>query len=67
MGTEGDADRFAGAEADRDPKMIDVRRDAIDFSGEGDWSSGDMNEITVAVAQVLARPALFSALRWQSG
>jgi hypothetical protein len=66
VGAECDADRFAGAKADRDPEVIDVRRDPINFRGEGDWSSGDMNEIAVPETQVVARPPLFSALMWQA-
>jgi hypothetical protein len=66
VGTECDADRFAGAKADRDPEVIDVRRDTIDFRGEGDWSSGNMNEVAVAKTEVAARPALFFASVWQA-
>ena len=66
MSAKGDADRFAGAKADRDPEVIDVRRDPINFRGECDWSSGNMNEIAVAETQVVARPALFSSSVWQA-
>ena len=66
MRTECDADRFAGAKADRDPEVIEVRRDTINFRGECDWSSGNMNEITGAETQVVARAALFSASVWQA-
>ena len=48
MSTERDADGLAVTEADGDPEVIDVRRNAIDFRGEGDWSANNMNEITVA-------------------
>ena len=64
--TECDPDGFAGAKADRDPEVIEVRRDTINFRGECDWSSGDVNEIAVAETQVVARPPLFSALMWQA-
>jgi hypothetical protein len=66
MGAECDADRCAGAKADRDPEVIDVRRDTIDFRGERDRSSGNMNEIAVVETQVIPRPALFSASVWQA-
>ena len=46
--------------------MIDVRRDPINFRGERDWSSGNMNEITGAETQMVARAALFSASVWQA-
>jgi hypothetical protein len=64
--TECDADRFAGAKADRDPKVIDVRRDTIDFCGECDRSAGNLNEIAVVETQAIARTALFSASVWQA-
>ena len=60
MGTECDADRPASAEVDGDPEVIDVRRDRIDFRDEGNWSSDNMNEITIAEAELLEGSALFS-------
>jgi hypothetical protein len=66
VSAKGDADRFAGAKADRDPEVIDVRRDPINFRSECDWSSGNMNEIAVAETQVVARPARFSTSVWQA-
>jgi hypothetical protein len=66
MGTECDADGLAGAETDRDPEVIDICRDPIDFRGESDWSPGNMNEIAVAQTPMVARSALFSASVWQA-
>ena len=66
MGTECEANGPGSGEADRDPEVIDVPRDAIDFRGERDRSSGNMNEIAVAETEVIARLALFSASMWQA-
>jgi len=66
VSAQRDADRFAYAKADRDPEVIDVRRDPINFRGECDRSSGNMNKITVVEIQVIAWPALFSASVWQA-
>jgi hypothetical protein len=66
VSAECDADRFAGAKADRDPEVIDVRRDPINFRGEGDRSSAHVNEVAVAETEVVARSPLFSALMWQA-
>jgi hypothetical protein len=57
---------LSGAEADRDPEMIDVRWSTINFRGVCDWSSDNVNEIAVVETQVIARPALFSASVWQA-
>jgi hypothetical protein len=65
MRTERDANRLAGAKADRDPEVIDVRRDPVNFRGKRDRSSGNVNEIAVVETEVIARPALFSASMWQ--
>lgn len=65
MRAQCDADRFAGAKADRDPEVIDVCRDPINFRGECDWSADNMNEIAVTETEVIARSALFSASVWQ--
>jgi hypothetical protein len=46
--------------------VIDVRRDPINFRGERDWTSGNMNEIAATETQVVARPALFSTSVWQA-
>jgi len=45
--------------------MIDVRRDAIDFRGEGNRSAGKMDEIAVVKSSVAAR-GLLSASMWQA-
>jgi hypothetical protein len=66
VSAQRDADRFAYAKADSDPEVIDVRRDPINFRGECDRSSGNMNEIAVVEIQVIAWPALFSASVWQA-
>jgi len=63
--TERDTDRFAATDADRDPEMIDVRRDAIDFRGEGDGSSSEMDEVALVQPKVIP-PGLLSASMWQA-
>ena len=65
MGTECDANGFAGAEADGDPEVIDVRGDAIYFRGERDWISDDVNKIAVGETQVVT--LLFASMRQRSG
>ena len=65
MSAERDANWFSGADTNRDPKMIDVRRDAIDFRGEGNRSAGKMDEIAVVKSSVAAR-GLLSASMWQA-
>lgn len=65
MSTERDADRLAGADADRDPEMIDVGRDTIDFRGERNWSAGKMNQVAMVKSKVAAR-GLLSASMWQA-
>jgi hypothetical protein len=47
VGAERDPDGFPAPGPDGDPEMIDVRRNAIDFRGESDRSTGDMNKLAV--------------------
>ena len=65
MSAQRDPDRFAGTDIDRDPKMIDVRRDAIDFGGERNRSAGKVDEVAVVESGVAAR-GLLSASMWQA-
>jgi hypothetical protein len=43
--------------------VIDVRRDTINFRGEGDWSSGNMNEIAVVKIGGTVRARWFASAR----
>ena len=45
--------------------MVDVRRDAIDFRGEGDGGAGDVNDFAVSKCEIAAL-RMFSALLCQS-
>ena len=65
MSAQRDANWFAGANTNRDPEMIDVRRNAIDFRREGNRSAGKVNEIAVVESGVAAR-GLLSASMWQA-
>ena len=65
MRAERDTDWFVGTDADRDPEMIDVRRDAIDFRGEGDGSSSEMDKVALVQPKV-APLGLLSASMWQA-
>jgi hypothetical protein len=65
MRAQRDSDWLTGADADRDPEMIDVRGDAIDLGGKRDWVSGKMNEVAVVESRVAAR-WLLSASMWQA-
>jgi hypothetical protein len=63
MRAQGDADRFAGADADRNPEMIYVRRDAIDFGGESDGCSCYVNEVPVVQTKVGSRRPMFRMMQ----
>ena len=63
MRAEGDTDRLARPGAERDPKVIDVGRYAIDFSGEGDRRAGDMNQIAVAEIRIGVPPWMSMSMR----
>ena len=65
MSAQCDPDRFAGADTDRDPEMIDVRREAIDFRRERDRTADNVNEVPVVESKVAAR-GLLSASMWQA-
>ena len=65
MGAQRDSDWFTRADTDRDPEMIDVRRDAIDLGGKRDWVSGKMNEVAVVESRVATR-RLLSVSMWQA-
>ena len=45
--------------------MIDVRRDAIDFGGEGNGSAGDVNNFPMSQLEIAAL-RIFSASMWQA-
>jgi hypothetical protein len=61
MRAERDADRLAGPDPEGYPKMIDVGRDAIDFRGKGNRTSGEVNKIAVKQAEMRARAVPFCA------
>ena len=65
MRAERDADRFAGAGAERDPEVIDVSRHAIDFRGEGDGRAGDMDEVAVAKLRIAVPARWLASMRQQ--
>jgi len=58
MRTERDPDRLDGTCIEGDPKVIDVRRNAIDFGREGNDFSGDVNELAVVKLKRTAVSAL---------
>ena len=62
---EGDTDRFARARARAkcDPKVIDVRRHAIDFGGEGNGRTRDVNQIAVAKLRIGVSSSLLVSMR----
>jgi len=45
--------------------QVDVRRDAIDFRGEGDGSSSEMDEVALVQPKIIP-PGLLSASMWQA-
>jgi hypothetical protein len=60
-----DPNRLAGPDSDRDPEMIDVGRDAIDFSSESDWGSGDMDEVAmVQIGVNVSARSIASVRQW---
>ena len=60
---EGDTDRFARARAECDPEVIDVRRHAIDFGGEGNGRARDVNQIAVAKLRIAVPASLLVSMR----
>lgn len=67
MRAQSDADRFADADPDRDPEMIDVCRDAIDFGSESDGLAGDMDEVAVVKTRVNRPDAWLVSMRQRLG
>src|SRR3954470_3003013 len=67
MGAERDADRLAGPDPDRDPKMIDVRRDAVHFRGESDRLPREVDKVAAPEGEIAAGTRLFAWTRQRSG
>jgi hypothetical protein len=63
VSAERDPDWFAAARADGNPEVIDVRRDAIGFSREGDGTAGDMNHLSVAELEIAALGLFSTSVR----
>ena len=60
---ERDPNRFARPNADGDPKVIDVRGDTIEFRGESDGRSGEVDEIAVITRKGGAFGEVAAAMR----
>lgn len=67
VGAECDADRFACPDSDRDPKMINVSGNAVDFRRERDGSSGDVDKVAVLEAGNRRPTRLFASRTQRSG
>jgi hypothetical protein len=67
VSAERDANEVTGPETNRDPKVIDVRRDPIGFGGEGNRGAGGVDDVAMMETKIGAGTGVSAAVRQGSG
>ena len=65
MRAQSDANGFAGAYPDGNPKVIDVTRKPVGFRGESDWGARHVHKLSVSELKLPVLAALAVSM-WQS-
>jgi hypothetical protein len=66
MGAQRDPDRFAAANSDGNPEVIDVTRNPVGFRGKRDRHARDMNKVSMSERKVSMLAAVAVSMRQAS-